>query len=111
MKKRFNKLTRAEQEKVEAEYHRMKPEDFDEQMARAEHHSPDAIRLPNHLVAVLKAIAELEGEAHYQTMVRKWIEERLQQEARLAKKYSKLPLPKLLAVLKGRATNKASAHA
>jgi hypothetical protein len=34
MKRQFAKLSKAEQEKVESAYHRMKPEDFDEPMAR-----------------------------------------------------------------------------
>lgn len=111
MKKRFSKLTKAEQEKIEAEYHQMKPEDFDEQLSRATHYSPDAIRLPKDLITVLQAMAQLEGETHYQAMVTKWIKERLQLEARLAKKYAKLPLPELLAILKGQATGKTSARA
>jgi hypothetical protein len=57
------------------------------------------IRLPNQLVETLKAMAGLEGEPHYQSLVRKWIEERLQQEARLALKLSKMPLPELIAAL------------
>lgn len=111
MKKRFSNLTKAEQEKVEAEYHQMKPEDFDEQRARAKHHSPDAIRLPKDLITVLQAMAQLEGETHYQVLVTKWIKERLQQEARLAKKYARLPLPELLAILKGQRTGKTSVRA
>ena len=111
MKKQFSKLSKTEQEKVEAEYHQVKPEDFDELMTHAGHHSPDAIRLPNDLIAVLKAMAKLEGETHYQAMVTKWIEERLRQEARLAKKYAKLPLPELIAILKGQATGKTSVRA
>ncbi|MFS8084460.1 MAG: hypothetical protein ACMG6H_02445 [Acidobacteriota bacterium] len=35
MKKQFAKLSKAEQEKVELEYHRMKPEDFEKAMSRA----------------------------------------------------------------------------
>lgn len=111
MKKRFSKLTKTEQEKIEAEYHQMKPEDFDEQMMDAKHHSPDVIRLPKDLIAILQAMAQLEGETHYQAMVTKWIKERLQQEARLAKKYASLPLPELLAILKGQETSKTSARA
>ena len=33
MKKKFAKLSKREQEKTESEYHRMKPEDFDEIMS------------------------------------------------------------------------------
>jgi hypothetical protein len=35
MKKQFAKLPELEQEKIESEYHRMEPEEFDEQMAQA----------------------------------------------------------------------------
>jgi hypothetical protein len=80
MKKHFGELPKAEQEEIELEYHRMKPEEFDEQMAQAERHTPDAIRLPAELVETLKPVAESEGETEYQTMVKRWIEERLQQE-------------------------------
>ena len=43
MKKQFAKLSKAEREKVESEYHRLKPQDFDEAMARAKRHTPVAI--------------------------------------------------------------------
>ena len=81
MKRKFAKLSKREQEKVEAEYHRMEPEEFDEMMSAATRQSPNAVRLPSRLVEKLKTLAEVEGEAEYQTMVRTWIEERLQQEA------------------------------
>jgi len=42
MKQQFAKLSKAEQERVELEYHRMKPEDFDEAMSRAKPHKPEA---------------------------------------------------------------------
>lgn len=42
MKKQFSKLSKEKKEKVESEYHRMKPEDFDETMAQARPHKPDA---------------------------------------------------------------------
>ena len=80
MKKQFGKLSKAEQEEVELQYHQMKPEDFDELMAKAEHHVPSAIHLPSQLVAKLQLVAEAAGEEEYQPMVRRWIEERLQQE-------------------------------
>ena len=80
MKKRFAKLTKAEREKVETEYHRMKPADFDKPMSLARRHTPSTIRLPRQLVQTLKTVAESEGEAEYQSMVRRWIEERLKQE-------------------------------
>jgi len=38
MKRHFAGLSKAEQEKVEDEYHRMKSEEFDETMARAKTH-------------------------------------------------------------------------
>lgn len=47
MKKQFAKLPKAEREKVESEYHGMKPEDFDAAMSRAKPHAPEAIRLSN----------------------------------------------------------------
>ena len=81
MKRKFAKLSKREQEKVEAEYHRMEPEECDEMMSAATRQSPNAVRLPSRLVEKLKTLAEVEGEAEYQTMVRTWIEERLQQEA------------------------------
>jgi hypothetical protein len=84
MKKRFAKLTKSEQEKAEAEYHRMKPEELDKVIARAKPHSPNAIRLSPRLVKRLKTVAESEGEPEYQAMVQRWVEERLQQAAKRA---------------------------
>ena len=84
MKKQFGKLPKAEREKIEAQYHRMKPEDLDEPMSHAKRHSPGAIRLPAELVETLKMLAESEGEPEYQAMVRRWIEERLQHETSAA---------------------------
>jgi predicted DNA binding CopG/RHH family protein len=49
-------------------------------MSQAKRHTPDTIRLPPELIETLKTVAESEGEAEYQTMVRRWIEERLRQE-------------------------------
>lgn len=80
MKKQFSKLSKAEQEEVELAYHNMNPEDFDELMKDAEHHVPSVIRLPARLVTKLQTVADSSGEAGYQTMVKRWIEERLQQE-------------------------------
>ena len=80
MKKQLGKLRKTQREKIEAEYHRMKPEDFDARMSHAKRHSPGAIRLPSKLVASLKTLAESEGEAEFQGMVRRWIEERLERE-------------------------------
>ncbi|MGH9768710.1 MAG: hypothetical protein ACREAB_14870 [Blastocatellia bacterium] len=104
MKRRFSKLSKAEREKKEMEYHQMKPEEFDEQMSRAKRRSPSVIRLPPRLIEALKTMAELEGEAEYQTLVRRWIEERLQQEARMALRLSKMPIPEVVSVLKRQIT-------
>lgn len=41
MKKQIAKLSKAAQEKLELEYHRMKPEDFDEVMAHAKRCKPE----------------------------------------------------------------------
>ena len=82
MKKQFSKLSKAEQEEVELEYHQMNPEEFDAQMKQAKRHVPDTIRLPSQLVATLQKMAESAGETGYHTMVRRWIEERLQQESK-----------------------------
>jgi len=84
MKKQFGKLPKAEREKIERQYHRMNPTDLDERMAHAKRHSPGAIRLPAELIETLKMVAESEGEAEYQAMVRRWIEERLRQETSAA---------------------------
>lgn len=89
MKREFAKLSKAEQEKVELEYHQTKPEAFDELMAGATPHSPDAIRLPHRLVETLKTVAKTEGEPEYQVMVKRWLEERLRQETKLATKSPK----------------------
>lgn len=80
MSKQFSKLSQAEQEAVELEYHQMRPEEFDELMKEAQQHTPDVIRLPARLVAKLRKKAASAGEPEYQAMVRRWIEERLQQE-------------------------------
>ena len=80
VKKLFGKLPKAERDKIETQYHRAKPEDFDEPMLHSKRQTPGAIRLPQQLVDTLKIVAESEGEPEYQAMVRRWIEERLQQE-------------------------------
>lgn len=80
IRKQFRKLPKDQKEGVETEYHRMKPEEFDGMMSRAKRHTPIAIRLPQRLVRILKRVARSEGELEYQTMVRRWIEERLQQK-------------------------------
>ena len=84
MKKQFGKLSKSEQEKVESDYHRMKPEEFGKVMSRAESHSPNAIHLSPRLVKRLKTVAKSEGEPEYQAMVQRWVEERLQQVAKRA---------------------------
>jgi len=81
MKRRFGKITKAEQETIELEYHRMNPREFDEQMLRAKTRVVESIRLPRQMVQSLKAVAESEGKRGYKTMVRKWIEERLHEKA------------------------------
>ena len=104
MKKKFGTLSKEEQEKTEAEYHRRKPEEFDRLMTRARRYTPHTIRLPAAWIDGLEAMAELEGEPGYHTMVQRWIEERLRQESRLALRLSKMPLPKIAALLKRQAS-------
>ena len=82
MKRQFAKLSKSAQEKVEANYHRMKSEELDEVMSHAKPHSPNAIRLSSRLVEKLKTVAESEGEPEYQAMVQRWVRERLQQAAK-----------------------------
>ena len=106
MKKKFGKLSKEEQEKRELEYHRMKPKELDQLMTRAKRYSPPAIRLPAAWIDRLEVMAELEGELGYHTMVRRWIEERLRQESRLALRLSKMSLPTIAAVLKRQAPKK-----
>ncbi len=43
MKKQFGKLSKAEQQKIESEYHRIKPEELNKLMTRATPHKPSAI--------------------------------------------------------------------
>jgi hypothetical protein len=83
-KTQFEKLSNAEKRKVESEYHMMKAKEFDETMSSARPHTPAAIHLPVKLIETLKAFAESAGERQYQTMVKRWIEERLHQEANAA---------------------------
>jgi len=106
MKKKFSNRSKEEQEKREAQYHRMKPQEFDQLMARPKRYSPPAIRLPAAWLDRLEVMAELEGEPDYHVMVRRWIEERLRQESRRALRLSKMPLPKIAAVLKRHAPQK-----
>lgn len=82
MKRKFSQLRKSEQEARELEYHWINPEDFDSLMSQAEPHTPSVVRLPVKLVENLKDVAKSKGEPEYQVLVRKWIEERLQQESR-----------------------------
>lgn len=81
MKKKGANLPNREQERVEDEYHRRSPEDFDELMSTATHHSPAAVHLPQRLVEDLRKFAEQQGDADFRKMVKTWIEERLRKEA------------------------------
>ena len=85
MKNEFGKLPKSERGKTENQYHNMSPKDFDERMSRAKRQSPGAIRLPSELVENLKTLAESGGEHEYQTMVKRWIEERLEKETSTAR--------------------------
>jgi predicted DNA binding CopG/RHH family protein len=85
MKKQFGKLSKSERERIETQYHKMSPRDFDVRMSRAKRQNPGAIRLPSKLVENLKTLAKSEGEPEYQTMVKRWIEERLRQETSSAR--------------------------
>ena len=80
MKRKLSTLSESEQENAEDQYHRMRPEDFDEIMSSATRHTPNAVRLPSRLVEKLKTIAEQKGESEYKKMVKTWIEERLREE-------------------------------
>lgn len=84
MRKNFRDLSKAEQAKTELAYHQMKPAEFDDRMSKAETRATASIRLPGELVERLRVVAKAEGERGYQSMVRKWIHERLQEEARMA---------------------------
>jgi len=79
MKKQFSNLSKAEQEKIEKKYHQMNPTDFDDLMSDAEISATASIRLPGKILETLKIAAKLDGERKHQTMVRKWITERLRQ--------------------------------
>ena len=89
MKRRFDEIPKEEQEQVELEYHRMGPREFDELMSGARKQAVTSVRLPPELVKNLKAVAELEGESSYQSMIKKWIEERLKHETKLLAKLAK----------------------
>jgi len=53
-------------------------------MSRASRQSPNAVRLPDRLVAKLKSVAQKKGETEYRNIVKAWIEERLKQETKAA---------------------------
>ena len=82
----------------------MNQTEFDDLMSQTKTYTTVPIRLPSELVETLKVVAKLEGERGYQSMVRKWITERLQQEARLALRLSEMPLKEVVAVLEGQLT-------
>jgi len=102
MRKKFGKLDKAQQAKVERAYHEIDPCAFDEIMSKAKKFAPEVVRLPGNMVEVLKALARLQGEREYQTMIRRWIAERLRQEARLARQLTKISAKGLASVLRGR---------
>jgi hypothetical protein len=81
MKKKFGRLSKPQQAKIEAEYHRMKPDDLDKVMSRATRQTPTAVRLPHRLVEDLQRFADQQGRSDFRKMVKSWIEERLRQEA------------------------------
>jgi len=85
MKKKFAKLSKSQQAQVEAEYHQMRPKDFDEIMSRASHETPTALRLPTRLVEDLQRFAERQGKSDFRKMAKTWIEERLRKEANAAR--------------------------
>jgi hypothetical protein len=85
MKKQFGKLSKIERTKIETQFHKMSAQDFDERMSRAKRRNPGAVRLPSKLVEILRSLAESEGEPEYQIMVKRWIEERLQQETSITR--------------------------
>jgi len=89
MKGHFSKLSKTEQKKVELKYHRMEPNQLDDMMSKAIRQTPNTIRLSTHLVKKLKTIAANEGEPEYQTMVKKWVEERVRQKASRSRKSTK----------------------
>ncbi len=112
MKKQICDLSAVAREQLEEAYHQMSPEDLDDWMLVARVHVPETICLPDTLAERLSALADVLGEPEYQAMVIRWIEERLQQEARLALRVSKQlkpkaqAKPKAIAVLARRAPKK-----
>jgi predicted DNA binding CopG/RHH family protein len=80
MTRNFNSLSPDEQHEIELAYHQMSPASFEKQMKQATRQSPEVLRLPSDLIESLKKRAQSSGEPAYQDMVRRWIEERLQQE-------------------------------
>lgn len=101
MKKRLSNLSRAEQEKIELDYHQMDPAEFDTLMSQAKTCTTASLRLPGELVERLKVIARLEGERGYQSLVRKWLSERLEQETQRVLRLSEMPLKEIVTILEG----------
>jgi TFIIF-interacting CTD phosphatase-like protein len=88
MKKQFSRLSKVEQERVEAWYHKQNPNQFDDVMRNGSTHTPNLIKLPTGLAATLKSLAKKEGEPDYQTMATRWLKERAAKETRPAAKLS-----------------------
>lgn len=86
MRKQFAKLSRTEQQKVEAWYHKQNLREFRDVMRRASSHSPNVIRLPPRLTATLKRLAKREGEPEYQIMITRWLKERVQKRSKIGPK-------------------------
>jgi len=83
MKKKFHRLTKREQEKVEAEYHRMKPEDFDEAMSAATHTIRSkrlSFRFGMEGKSELKLFDDLHRQVQVKPIVTKFVEAVLQIE-------------------------------
>lgn len=78
------RISKAERKKVESEYHGMKAQDFRELMSNARPHTPTVIRLPEKRIETLETFAESAAERQFQTMVKRWIEERWRPEAKIA---------------------------
>ena len=100
MKKQFARLSKTEQHKVQDWYHQQNPQEFDDLMRRASTHSPNVIKLPAGLTATLKNLAKKEGEPDYQTMVTRWVRERVEKEVRPAARSSKKPRRKRVSAKK-----------
>ena len=100
MKKQFARLSKSEQQQVQDWYHQQKPQEFDHLLPGATTHSPNVIKLPARLTATLKNLAKKEGEPDYQSMVARWLRERVEKEVRPAARLSKKPKRKGVAAKK-----------